>query len=115
MKLTKLVVTVGTAVLATAAIAMPTMTGVFKDTYKPAADSEVAKAGCATCHVAKSVKYNPYGEDLKKAMAEAKTKKLTADVLKKVEALDSDKDGAKNIDEIKAGTLPGDKASSPKK
>ena len=29
----------------------------------------------------------------------------------KVEALDSDGDGVKNIDEIKAGTNPGDPAS----
>ncbi len=35
--------------------------------------------------------------------------------LKAIEKLDSDKDGASNIVEIRAGTLPGDPTSKPKK
>jgi hypothetical protein len=48
-------------------------------------------------------------------MAEAKTKKLTADIFKKVEDLDSDKDGVKNLAEIKADKNPGDAKETPPK
>jgi hypothetical protein len=51
--------------------------------------------------------------DLKKAMGASKS--FTAAMLTKTAALDSDKDGAKNAAEIKAGTLPGDPKSKPKK
>ena len=115
MKLTRLGITLGFAVLATAALAMPTFVKDFETNYKLAKDSALKKEGCAVCHVAKSIKLNAYGQDLKKIMAELKTKKLTADVLKKAEELDSDKDEVKNIDEIKADKLPGDPKSTPKK
>lgn len=51
-------------------------------------------------------KLNLYGTDLQKAMTQENTKVLTGSVLKKVEGLDSDKDGVKNGDEIKKDTLP---------
>lgn len=104
----------GLMVLATTAWALPPMVKVFDATYKPAKNSALKKAECVTCHIAKGkIKLNPYGEDVKKDLAGSKT--LTAEILKKVEALDSDKDGVSNIDEIKAGTLPGDAKSKPEK
>jgi cytochrome c peroxidase len=94
------------AVVAALAMATGSMFGVFKETYKVNADSDLGKASCATCHTSKKGgKLNPYGNDVKTALGSSK--KLTADVLKKVEGLDSDKDGKKNIEEIKAGSLPG--------
>lgn len=104
----------GLMILATTAFALPPMAKVFEATYKPAKNSALKKADCVICHVAKGkTKLNPYGEDIKKELAGSKT--LTPEILKKVESLDSDKDGVSNIDEIKADTLPGDSKSKPEK
>jgi hypothetical protein len=111
MKITRPGITLGLTGLATVALALPPFIKDFESVYKVAKGSALNKADCAVCHIGKSSKLNAYGQDLKKTMAEAKTKKLTADVLKKAEELDSDKDGVKNIDEIKADTLPGDPKS----
>lgn len=93
-----------------AAIAMafsPFVKG-FDDHYKIKKDSTLGKAACMSCHVgAKGGKLNAYGISLQGAMKEAKTKKLTPAVLEKVEGLDSDKDGMKNLDEIKKDRNPG--------
>ena len=81
---------------------------VFNDTYKVKADSALSKAACAVCHVsAKGGKLNPYGLDIQVKMKEAKSKKITPEILAKVEGLDSDKDGVKNVDEIKKDAFPG--------
>lgn len=94
------------------AFAFSTFAKTFDTTYKIEKTSKLGKAGCALCHTtAKGGKLNPYGEDLKKVLTAAKTKKLTAEFLKKVEKLDSDKDGKTNIEEIKAGRYPGVKGS----
>jgi hypothetical protein len=55
----------------------------------------------------KGGKLNPYGLDMQTEMKKAKSKKLTPAILKELENLDSDKDGKKNIDEIKADSNPG--------
>jgi len=102
---------VGAMGLATVALAFPTFTKEFESTYKVEKGSALNKANCAVCHIGKSPKLNPYGQDLKKVMTEAKSKKLSADLLKKIENLDSDKDGVTNLAEIKADTLPGDAKS----
>lgn len=99
-----------TAVCATA-FAFPMYWNVFKTTYNVKKESSLDKANCSVCHVGKTTKLNPYGLDVKAAMATLKVKAVTPDVLKKIENLDSDKDGVKNIVEIKAGTLPGDAKS----
>lgn len=82
----------------------------FNDLYKPAADSEIKKAKCALCHLDDKGKkgLNVYGKLLQK-------KKVEPSSLKAVEKLDTDKDGYSNLDEIKAGTLPGDPKSKPAK
>ncbi len=77
----------------------------------PAAKAKLGK--CTTCHTAALPKkdswdLNAYGKDLYEKAFDKATKKYD---FKKVEGLDSDGDGVKNADEIKAGTNPGDKAS----
>ncbi|MCB8931832.1 MAG: hypothetical protein M9921_02760 [Fimbriimonadaceae bacterium] len=94
--------------LACIALALGTYTKVFVTQYKVDASSALGKAGCAACHMSKTdLKLNPYGKDLAEQLKKEGTKKLTPAILAKVEALDSDKDGVKNIDEIKKGELPG--------
>lgn len=82
-----------------------------KDFLTKYPDAKAKLGKCSTCHVKPMPKKedhegNAYGLDLKKNVD--KDKKLD---FAKVEALDSDGDGVKNVDEIKAGTNPGDKAS----
>lgn len=64
---------------------------------------------CVICHIAESEENerNSYGADLETTL---KNNKLD---FKAVEALDSDGDGATNLEEINAGTQPGDKSSVP--
>lgn len=111
MKTRHLALASALVITASAALALPPfikdMDGVYK--LGPA----LKKADCSICHIGKTPKLNPYGADLKKAMTELKTKKVTADALKKIEDLDSDKDGAKNLAEIKGDALPGDEKSKP--
>jgi hypothetical protein len=101
------------AVLSAATFALPTFEKVVAERYTVKKDTTIAKASCVLCHAGKTKlkEYNLYGTDLRKAMAAAKTKVLTAELLKQIEGLDSDKDGIKNGDELKAGTLPGDPKS----
>lgn len=62
-------------------------------------------SGCVTCHNNEDEPgdsgLNAYGEDLNAASLNFKA----------IEAKDSDGDGKSNLDEINAGTLPGDKSS----
>ncbi len=94
------------------ALATPKHLVTFMKTYPSPKDSALGKAKCVTCHV-KGKELNAYGKDLDKAMKDRKTKDLTADIMKSVENLDSDKDGVSNGDELKAGTLPADSKSKP--
>jgi hypothetical protein len=52
---------------------------------------------------------NPYGKDILKAMKELGVKRVTEEVLKKIELLDSLKSGKSNLERIKADELPGKK------
>ncbi|MFN8139369.1 MAG: hypothetical protein U0R49_06180 [Fimbriimonadales bacterium] len=108
---TKLLTLAGISAFAVSAIALSSFSKIFQDTYQVSADATLGKAKCKVCHVGSTNKLNLYGADVKKALAG--TKKLTAEVLKKTESLDSDKDGATNCDEIKADKLPGDPNSKP--
>lgn len=113
MKALKIALSAGLILVSTAALALPMFIANFNEVYKIPKGSTLDKAGCVVCHTANgAAKLNTYGEDMKKAMAALKTgKKLTPAVLKKIEGLDSDKDGVKNGAEIKKGTLPGDPKS----
>lgn len=78
-------------------------------------DAKAKLGKCTTCHVKAMPKkedheLNAYGKDLAKTVVDPKAAKKQYDFAK-VEAMDSDGDGAKNLDEIKAGTNPGDPAS----
>ncbi len=101
---------VGLALVATAVLALPKDLDLFKATYSPKEGTPLAGAACLTCHakMPPSKDLNPYGKDYL-----GKTSRDAA-ALKAIENLDSDKDGATNIVEIRAGTLPGDPASKPK-
>jgi len=85
----------------------------FTEKY-PDAKAKLGK--CTTCHVKPLPKKedhesNAYGKDVvSKAVVDPKAATKTYDFTK-IEGLDSDGDGVKNIDEIKAGTNPGDPKS----
>jgi|ERR1035437_3150076 hypothetical protein len=79
-------------------------------------DAKASLGKCSTCHMKPLPKkedheMNPYGKDVQtKAVVDPKAEKKTYK-FEKIESLDSDGDGVKNIDEIKAGTNPGDPKS----
>ncbi len=114
-------VMIGLALLAIAGVATwasakaPDSTA-FKQMYAPKEGTDLARAmPCLVCHSKMpptKTELNPYGTDLQKA---APGKPIDEKVLRAVEKLDSDKDGFSNIDEIKAGALPGDPTSKPRK
>lgn len=81
---------------------------VFNSLYSPVTDSALRKAKCAACHVKTNGKggLNAYGKQLD-------GKSANQESLKSIESKDADGDGASNIVEIKAGTLPGDPKSKP--
>ena len=103
----------GLVLFCAAAFASPALQMEFAKLAKPPADSALAKAACAACHVPGQTKLNPYGKDMAALMKKLKTKKLTPAVMKKLGKLDSDKDKASNAAEVRAGTLPGDPKSKP--
>jgi len=94
---------------AAVAVALPNDLTLFKNTYSPKDGTALSNAACLTCHtdMPAGKNMNPYGKDY----LDKKTRDAAA--LKAIEAVDSDKDGATNIVEIRAGTLPGDPASKP--
>ncbi len=95
--------------------AKPTFLNHLKATYGL---GEAAK--CFYCHdVAakdKPSKKNlgAFGKDYQKALAKYGKDNLDA-VVKSLESLDSDGDGATNIEELRLGTKPGDATSTPTK
>ena len=115
MKITKWAFTIALTGTAIAALALPAYVPVFDATYGLEKHPNLKKAACSICHIGNGPKCNAYGLDIKAEMQRQKTKTITADILKKVENLDSDKDGVKNGVELKADTLPGDPKSKPKK
>ncbi len=103
---TVVAIVLATLLIGSAAFATAQWLKMFTDTYKPKAGTALASAKCVTCHIKGTTKFNPYGQSLK-------GKKMEAASLKSVEKMDADKDGVSNIQEIKAGTLPGDPKSKP--
>ncbi len=106
MKRTLLIIAL--AAIGTAALSTPLSWKVFTAKYQTATDSKIGTATCMNCHLTKKGgKLNAYGLDLKKVMTDAGTKKLTPELLAKVEGLDSLKSGKSNIAKIKADINPG--------
>lgn len=93
-----------------AALATPDYLATFLKTYETS--GRLKAAGCAICHT-ETPKHNAYGKALNQAMQGARALELTATLLKSVERVDSDGDGASNGDEIEADTLPGNAKSRP--
>ena len=69
-------------------------------------------ANCTVCHT-KPPKRNPFGKAIEDALNKTSDFVLTKEVMKPLESLDSYGDGFSNIDEINAGTGPGDPTSKP--
>lgn len=101
----------GLAAVVTFAVGLVSFGPVFNQKYGIKPDSKLGKARCAVCHIGMGPKVNAYGRDMAKALGGAK--KLTPDMLVKVEGLDSDGDGVKNLAEIKGDANPGDPKSKP--
>lgn len=108
-------VLLASGLLVVSAAAMPVYRTEFLKLSGVKAGSRIANSQCVLCHLPNGTKLNPFGLDMQKAMKAAKSKKVTADVLKRIAKLDSDKDKFTNEQEIKADTLPGDPKSKPSK
>lgn len=95
--------------IAASALTLATFDKEFMKTYDVKKGSRIDAANCMTCHEKKTGgKLNAYGLDLQKAMKAAKSRKLTAEILKSVEGLDSNKNGKSNLQDIKSDVLPGE-------
>ena len=86
---------------------------VAKSGYKSNFNSLYGTAGktldtCNTCHV-NGFDYNPYGADMK---AEMDSGKNDSQAMQAIEGLDSDDDTYTNLQEIMAGTFPGNPTST---
>lgn len=85
--------------------------------YKQAYPGKEPKAySCKVCHqgaIGKKDDLNAYGQALQKVKVHVDPKKLTVEGYRAIEAEDADGDGVSNLDEIKAGTSPGNPASVP--
>ena len=93
---------------AQSAFATPSLQKKFLDNYLPNNSFKADTVNCATCHKP-MVKdgLNFYAIDLNAAFAKGSVWEFTTP-----EALDSDGDGVKNIDEILAGTNPGSQTTA---
>jgi uncharacterized membrane protein len=86
----------------------------FLQHYQPPAGSALANAKCMICHTSPNGgERNPYGKDLEAQITAANADDLTVPMIVAIENKDSDGDGFSNIEEIKAGALPGDPTSHP--
>jgi hypothetical protein len=106
-------VTAATLAAATAS-AVPSAPGKFSDFYSAKGIDVTAlnNQSCRLCHggiFPNGGNLNDFGSDIQANLdIRASSVDFTA-----IEALDSDSDGASNLDEIKAGTLPSDAGSKP--
>ena len=95
--------------------AQPSFYDAFIKLYHPAAGSDLAKAGCLTCHSPESKAIrNAYGKSVWRVLNKEDAKALTPEMLIEIEKEDSDGDGYTNIEEIVSGTLPGIPGSHPR-
>lgn len=104
-----LLATVTVGALTLGAVALPAAVTKFDKLYNVKEGSALHKAKCMVCHETKfgGKKLNPYGKDIQAAMKKEGTKKITEEILKSVEKLDSAKLGKTNLHRIQADKLPG--------
>jgi hypothetical protein len=114
MKLVRTGLIAAIAAACSAAVATPVYTSTFTSTYGLKPGTRLGSVPCSACHVGNAAPLNPYGKDILAAMKKAGSRKLTPAMLKSLDGLDSDKDGYKNVLEIKADHLPGDPKDTPK-
>ena len=90
--------------------ARPTAPVVFCATYADAPGCAGRVINCAQCHVSTAPPaWNAYGQQLIAALARDQAfEAALPEALASVEGTDADNDGELNVDEIVAGTLPGD-------
>lgn len=95
--------------LAISALTTAPASKIFESTYSIKSDSTLGKAKCGVCHATKmgGKKLNAYGLDLQKAMHSANLSKITPELLHKLDGVDSNKNGTKNADDIRADKMPG--------
>ena len=99
---------------ACASLAKPPFLKVFLSTYKIDPNSELGKARCQACHMPPAPpQRNSYGLQVQTQMEASHERMITPELLHLIEKKDADGDGVINLDEIKAGMLPGDSKSKP--
>src|SRR5262245_58221147 len=87
----------------TAVFAKPAYQATFVSKYQSMSET-VTERSCANCHMSSTdFKLNLYGKQIAQVMIEAGEKKLTPEMLAKVETLDANDNGVSNLEEIKAG------------
>ena len=99
----KLTLFLGIFLMAAQSFALPKYVNSFKTTYP-----QFKKAACVLCHINSGINRNLYGAALEKT-----SHQTGAPDFKSIEQLDSDEDQYTNIEEISAGSMPGDKDSTP--
>ncbi len=87
------------------------------DVYRASPTCSAGAVDCSVCHVVPPT-LNPYGLDLQRALStptidDADYAARLPGALQAVEPLDSDGDGFSNLDELTAGSAPGDPAAVP--
>jgi len=95
------------ALVGAACLATPAYFKVFSATYP---NSPALKNRCLNCHLGRPPKRNPYGKAVDNIVLGGT---LTSAMLHQLDNVDSDGDGYTNLEEINAGTLPGDPTSHP--
>src|SRR5262245_35301153 len=109
------------AAVAVPAYAKPIGPSIFCDRYPDAPSCLAGTPACTFCHQGAPPARNLYGMTVEAALLPGAPRPLSdADyaenlpaALAAAEALDADHDGFSNLDEITAGTLPGDDRSLP--
>jgi len=97
--------------LSSLAHARPEFLETFREVCGPL-KGKVATAQCMVCHV-KPPERNAFGKAVRDEFIKLRLAGPNAAVFQAIEPLDSDGDGWPNGDEIRAGTLPGDRLSAP--
>jgi hypothetical protein len=106
-------------VFACVCAAKPPFLKVYLATYKIKPESALGKARCLNCHQPPAPPIrNAYGKSVQAAMAAAKSRMVTADILRGIEKKNAG-DGVSYVSKIKSDKLPGVAkakiASKPKK